>query len=188
MRWSAILLVLPLVAGADNGQRERLAAERARLQQGFAAEEQACHQRFAVTGCVDGVRERRRAALKPLRERELQLSDADRLQRGQERQAARDSRTQPVREPRRAASAEVPAVPLRPSPMTGGAVRRTEDPAARSAEAAERVRAAARRAQAAQETAAEVARRQEQRRTRGKQSAPLPVPAPPAATASGVGP
>ena len=68
----------------DKGQR---LAERQALVERFADEERACSQRFAVTSCVDEVRSRRRAALAPLRERELRLEEAERNRRAAERRA-----------------------------------------------------------------------------------------------------
>ena len=84
MRGLPMLMLLPLLAGwacaaaADDGERASIAAERQLLVERYAREERECLQRFAVSACLDDVRSRRRAALAPLRARELQLDDAER--------------------------------------------------------------------------------------------------------------
>lgn len=76
-------------ACADEAEaRQRLAAERQALEQRFDAEERVCADRFAVNACVDDVRARRRAALAPLREQLLQVDEAERRRRADERRAA----------------------------------------------------------------------------------------------------
>ena len=74
-----VLVVLPPVWAED--ERTRIAAERQSLTERFTAEESACRTRFAVNACLDDVRARRRAALAPLRERELRLAEAERQRR-----------------------------------------------------------------------------------------------------------
>lgn len=98
MRRALVLwtLMLPLLAWAQDNERERLAAQRQALVERYAAEERACRERFVVSSCVDALRERRRVALAPLRERELALEDAQRQQRALSRQAAQQLRAQPA--------------------------------------------------------------------------------------------
>ena len=98
---------LPLLAAADDDERARIAAERQALLQRFAQEEADCQRRFAVTDCVLDVRDRRRAALAPLRARELQLDEAERQRRAAERKAAIEAR-------QRAQAARPPPPPQAP--------------------------------------------------------------------------
>ena len=74
------LSALPLSLAAADDERARLVQQRRVLNATFAAEEQACGQRFAVTACVDDLKLRRRQALAPLREQELQIDEAERVQ------------------------------------------------------------------------------------------------------------
>ena len=75
------------IADAAGIERERIAAGavRASALRRFEAAEAACSQRFAVTPCVAGVRERRRAALAAWREQELRLDEAERRERARRR-------------------------------------------------------------------------------------------------------
>lgn len=166
----------PLDVAAD--ARLRLMNERQALQDQFAEAERACQQRFAVSACVDDVRVRRRAALAPLRERELQLNDEQRRQRAQEREAARVARrtareTQALMAPAPAASRPqaTPATP-RPTPPR----QAQPDPSSKAAEAAARAKVAQQRREAAQASQAEVARRLAQRKVEGKSLTALPTP------------
>jgi colicin import membrane protein len=62
-----------------------LAARRRAIDAQHAAELRACQSRFAVTACIDDAGQRRREALAPLREVELQLDGAERQQRAAQR-------------------------------------------------------------------------------------------------------
>jgi colicin import membrane protein len=165
---------LPLLAAADGDERARIAAERQALLQRFAQEEADCQRHFAVTDCVLGVRDRRRAALAPLRARELLLDEADRQRRAADRKAAIEARQKaqavrppppqapdlPPRDPAPPATPEAGASSPSPSPpasasasAAAAAARPTATPAApgRSASDAEaRAAAAAERVRAAQ--------------------------------------
>jgi len=92
-RWLllAVLLTGPLLA-APPTERERLAARIGAMEARFDAEEARCSDRFAVNACIDAVRQRRRAALAELRERELRLDDAERRARALQRQREIDAR------------------------------------------------------------------------------------------------
>lgn len=68
--------------------RAQLLKEQGSLQGRFDEELAACRQRFAVTGCVEAVERQRRAALAPVRERLIQLDEAERLQRANARRQA----------------------------------------------------------------------------------------------------
>jgi hypothetical protein len=174
---------------AQQAERARLAAQREAITARFLAEEQACRDRFVVTACVDEVRVRRREALEPVRQRELQLGDADRRARAAERQAA-------LAEKQRAARQRVevpPAAEVRlrnaPSPgasaprPTGRPAPRKEDPAARAGEAADRMKARQERDQASQDAQERVRKRRDDRAASGRAAAPLPPPDRPGSSA-----
>jgi len=199
----ALVLLLPLLAGeatagaAADAERARIAAERQVLVERFAREERECHQRFAVAACLDDVRSRRRAALAPLRARELQLDDAERQQRAAERRAAIEAkqRLQAARPP----VAPAPEVRVRRPPPQASAASAASaasvvsaasaasaasaprhvasEAQARAAKAAERAQAAQRRREAAAAGRARIERRVAEREAAGKVAAPLPVPA-----------
>ena len=194
---------LPLLVAAGDDERARIAAERQALQQRFAREEADCQRRFAVTDCVVAVRERRRAALAPLRARELLLDEADRQRRAADRRAAIEAKQQaqaarppppppapelPPRPPAPATAPETRASSPLPSPSASASAsassatvpeaprRSASDAESRAAEAAERVRAAQRRREAAQANQERIQRRLAEREAAGKVAAPLPLP------------
>ncbi len=182
MRFVAPVLILlctwPLMVHAADKERARIMAERKALAERYVAEEKACTNRFAVTACVDDVRARRREALAPLRERELQLDEAERRQRAQERRQAiaqreAEAASRPpappepkarVRQPQLAASApaRMPKPPDDGSARTAAAARRAQDLVLRQNEA--------------QDTQRRIEQRQAERQVLGKKSRPLPVP------------
>ena len=166
---------------ADRHERAGIEAERRRLESDYGAEERACADRFVVSGCVDDVRTRRRAALAPLRERELQLDAAERRLRAAKRRAAVAAKT--------AAAASRPAAPepaadarrREPpaSPVSGPSAQpRSTSPAAaaRAAEAGERAQSGRVREQQVQESQQRIRRRLDDREARGRKADPLPVP------------
>ena len=63
-------------------ERSKIAAERARLEAGFQAEEAACKSRFAVNACLQEIRPRRNEAMAELRRQDLLINEADRKARG----------------------------------------------------------------------------------------------------------
>jgi Tfp pilus assembly protein FimV len=166
--------------------RGRLQAERQTLTQRFADEERACASRFVVTSCQDQVRARRREALAPLRERELQLDEAERRERAAQRRQAIATKQAAAAAAAGAASA-VPAPqlrvrqPLAPAPAASRPVMPREDD--RAAEAAARAQASQGRRDAAQAAQARVARREAERQAGQHHSQTLPVPT----AASGAG-
>jgi hypothetical protein len=193
MPWFIALLMLPMLTGlawAQGSERERLALERQGLADRFAAEERACLERFVVTACVDELRVRRRAALEPLRERELALDDAERLQRATARQSARTTRPQPALAAAAKPEVEAQAATPRAAPAVTATLREPEAPrtgggqTSRALQAAERARAAAKRAEALDATQAEMARKNAERAAAGKAGSALPVPVPAAARAA----
>src|SRR6476620_10558901 len=88
---SLLLFSLSAVAwGADESkeaaaERARIAAERARAETTFQAEQKACYSRFSVSGCIDDARDRRNALLGDLRRQEIVLNDAQRKARAADR-------------------------------------------------------------------------------------------------------
>ena len=202
MPWISALLMLALLTGtawAQGSARERLAAERQILLDRFSVEERACREGFVVTACTDALRVRRRAALAPLRERELALMDAERQQRAIDHQAARAARplsagagaSQPVGEPETGGLPSPPPAMAIVSPMPMPMPTPTRMPAVRDADlsrtngvqtsyalhAAERARAAAKRAELIDARQAEQARRNVARAAAGKPPVALPTPA-----------
>jgi len=62
-------------------ERSKVAAERARLEAGFQAEEAACKSRFAVNACLQEIRTRRSEAMADLRRQDILINEADRKAR-----------------------------------------------------------------------------------------------------------
>jgi hypothetical protein len=162
--------------------RSQLAARRQEVERRFDAEEAACRQRFAVTGCIEDARAQRRLALAPLREREFALDDADRKARA----AARRHVAAQKRLAAEARAASAPPVQARTrDPATStSATAVGGDPAGRPAtsredeapHAAVRAAAAERRRAEAQAERERIAQRQASRAASGKPAATLPLP------------
>ncbi|MDP1901271.1 MAG: hypothetical protein Q8K96_12570 [Rubrivivax sp.] len=168
-------------AWAAGDERAAIIEERRALTARFDAQEQACRERFAVTPCIQGVRALRRAALAPLREREMKLDAAERMQRSAERQAAvqakqRAAATPPQGTPVPERSLRKPPRPAAAASSVEPAARRGATESARAAEAAAKVQVAKRRQAEIQARQARVARRQTERAAAGKSAAPLPGP------------
>lgn len=68
-------------AGRDT-EKARIAAERARLEAGFKAEEAACYRRFLVNACLEEIRPRRAEAMAELRRQEISINEAERKAKG----------------------------------------------------------------------------------------------------------
>lgn len=159
-------------------ERQRIAAERAAVEADAAQAEAECRTRFAVSGCVADVQARRRAALAPLRERELALDDA-------KRKAAAQQSAQRI-EAKRAEAASAPppqpasaSVRARAPASAAQAGARQRKPSKTADDAAEAAQRAAEQQQRLSEAAAhrqDVERRNAERAARGKKSQPLPVP------------
>lgn len=208
------LLLTPPLAFADGvdmaagdaaalPDRAALARERVRLEAAFDAEEAVCRDRFAVNDCLDAVRQRRREALAPLRERELALAEAERRERAAQRRRAIETRQQALRQPAPAA-ASAPVVRVRPQASGVGARGRApaarpeanahppaaaassarragaeDDARARAAQAAQRAAAAERRREQARATQERVEQRLRERAAAGKAPDTLPPPSAP---------
>jgi colicin import membrane protein len=173
-RWLGLALLL-LAVGAAADERAAILAERQALQARFAAQERECASRFVVNACLEDVRLRRREALEPLRERELQLDQAERLKRAEERRAAIAAKQNPAGAPR-ASAGPTPQLRVRePAPVPAARPGRASDEAERAAEAAARTREAEQRRTEAQAAQQRVQQRQAEREAAGKKSEPLPV-------------
>jgi hypothetical protein len=174
--WLApVLLALTGCAAAD--ERGAILAERQALQARFAAQERECASRFVVNACLDDVRQRRREALEPLRERELRLDQAERLKRAEERRAFIAAK-QAAAAASRPSGGVTPQLRLRdPAPVPEPRPTRVADEAERAAEAAARAREAEQRRAEAQAARQRVQQRQAEREAAGKKGEPLPVPA-----------
>jgi colicin import membrane protein len=68
-------------AGGDT-EKAQIAAERARLDAGFKAEEAACYRRFLVNACLEEIRPRRAEAMAELRRQEISINEAERKAKG----------------------------------------------------------------------------------------------------------
>lgn len=177
-----VLVLAAAPAGATDDERTRIAQQRRAVSASFDAQERACAKRFTVTVCIDEVRARRRAALAPLRERELQIDDAERQQRATERRAAVAARQRAAKQ--RQLGAAVPQIRLREPAQRASAAapavkapRRDSSPDSRAAEAAAHVRASQQRQADIAAEQARVAGQLAERAATGKAAAALPVPA-----------
>ena len=65
--------------------REELASQRAEVMAVYQEEAKACWQKFAVNACLSEARRSRRAALEPLRQKDLQLNVQERQWRTEQR-------------------------------------------------------------------------------------------------------
>ena len=175
-----LLLLGGVCSAADRGA---ITAERQRLEATFAAEEAQCRERFAVTACVDDVRQRRRAALARPRAQELALDDVERQQKALARREAvarkqKEAAERPVvaLEPQRAVRLPAPAAP---APL----IERRTHGASEADEAARRAAVSRERRDKIAASQDRIVTRQVERASRHKKpSEPLPVPA--AASAS----
>jgi hypothetical protein len=176
-----LLLATPGLAHAQGDERAAIAQERRHLEGVFAAEQAACANRFAVNACVEDVAERRRAALAPLRERELALDDAARRARAAQRRETAARQRAAASSPAGAvgAASAAEARPRQPARAVSGATgpRSAPDPALRASEAARRAAAAEQRAAEARKVQERSERREAERARAGKVARPLPVPA-----------
>lgn len=117
----------PMAPEQVAAERARISSERAAIATRFAAEERACHQRFAVNDCLNRNLAWQREAMGALRRQEVLLNDGERQRRAAERldsleeksraQAA-DQAERPVAEPRTPNAASRPGGGKLPQPGT----------------------------------------------------------------------
>ena len=87
-----------LADGQQSGLNERrtsLSQERSRLEANFAAEDAACHHRFAVNNCLEKVDVKRRAAMTRLRQQEILLNDEERKNRAEAQRRKTEEKSSP---------------------------------------------------------------------------------------------
>ena len=183
---------------ATDSERAVLRSQRAEVEQRFLSAERACQSRFFVNACFSDARSEQRQALAPLRERELNLDQAERQQRADQRRAGVANKLDEAAA-RATAASSAPQSPARgdgtrerlPAAAPAGAVSAQAqaaqagqavqaaqaEKAAAAALAAKRLQATQRRAEAAAQAQARVDKRLQQRAARGKTVVPLPVPA-----------
>ena len=121
--WLAGCFALATAATDDTAERQRIAAERAVVEQRFNAALAVCQTRFMVTDCLDRARAERRQALDQLQRQTLLLDDekrraraAQRLQAIQRRDAEASQRsTATATTKSAAASASAPIAGQRPA-------------------------------------------------------------------------
>ncbi len=74
----------PAQPGAVDSERQRISAERGKLEAEFSAEHATCYKKFTVNNCLGGVNEKRREAMAHLRRQEILLNDQERKQKAAE--------------------------------------------------------------------------------------------------------
>ncbi len=74
----------PAQPGAVDSERQRISAERGKLEAEFSAEHASCYKKFAVNNCLGDVNEKRREAMAHLRRQEILLNDQERKQKAAE--------------------------------------------------------------------------------------------------------
>lgn len=182
-----------VTAAGSAAERRELLAQQQRLSARFDRELAACGERFLVTDCTEGIHRQRRLALAPIRERLLQIDEAERQQRAAERREVLADKQQILDERMAAAQAAAAAASSASAPRERQRMLPPAAPLAlpqdrervqaeREQAAAARVREAQRRQAQAAERQARVARRLAERESRKGPVQPLPVP-PAASTA-----
>ena len=90
MNKAIFFLLVNLLAGAVeaqttmDGQRLRIAAERASLQASFDLQSAACYKKFWVNNCLDDLKAERLGVMSDLRRQEVALNDLERKAKGAE--------------------------------------------------------------------------------------------------------
>lgn len=79
-----VVLLPSTQAQSLDAERARIEEKRQQLQDGFAIDDSACHQRFAVNSCLNEINAKRREAMADLRRQEISLNDDERKKRGAE--------------------------------------------------------------------------------------------------------
>jgi hypothetical protein len=192
-------LALPASAGDAKEERARIAAHRAAAKAALVERERACQREFLVTACIDAARDEQRPVLARLRDEELALDEAQRIENARQRreelarkaaahearaEAAEPAASASARAPGTAASARTPSRAASASAPPRGHAKTASQPKGRTA-ADQAHRAAleeqnkakfeanARSAQAHRDA---VEQRNAQRKAPGQRGAPLPVP------------
>jgi hypothetical protein len=103
-------------------ERERIASQRAAVNQRFDAAQRDCQGRFVVASCIDQAKAERRAAMKRLHQEQALLDAADRRQKAAERVRRIEERNRSGDARPSAAQVRVRARTM-PSPTPGAGVR-----------------------------------------------------------------
>ena len=90
-------VVTPVVTtqSTTDAERARINAERLKLETGFSLEDAACHKKFLVNNCLDGVKVRRREALADLRRQDISLGAQERHLKGAEQIRKTEEKSSP---------------------------------------------------------------------------------------------
>lgn len=170
-----LLLGFAAAASAQDAgvERERITAERAKVEAAFGEQEKACYGKFSVNDCVDAARGKRRQALADLRRQEIHLNDAQRKRKADERLRELEQRKaeQPQRPPPSAPEAQAPAPKLSRPPQPSA--RKEPKVSAPPPDTRENLRRYQARMEEAQERRGKVEQRAAERK---KVANPLPVP------------
>lgn len=193
-------------AADDAAQRQRIARERAEIEQRTRLAQAACAERFAVSACMAQARSERRAAVQQLDHQTALLDDAQRKQRAAERQERlRQRREAEARQADKAAPAPAAQARERTGAAPGAAARedsldgaaaaparkgtasaqsRAQANARARADAAQRASASQERAQQADAHRKAIEQRNLERAEKKRPSPPLPLPPPLPASAA----
>lgn len=126
----------PQAAPDDTAERARIATERVAIAERFAAEERACHQRFAVNDCLENNLRWQRGALGELRRQEVLLNDAQRQYNAAERIRRLDEKQQAHDADQAGRPAAAPRTPNAPAGPVGGKLPQSGEPAPRTPDTA----------------------------------------------------
>lgn len=174
-------LALPAAAQQpdDAAERQRITAERARIEAEFEQDHKACYQKFAVNDCISDARAKRREQMADLRRQELVLNDAERRRRAAERLEEIEKKTAEKRAatasaPAPAASAPAPAAAASAPASAPRAARAPREPKQpRQLDTGTNARRYNERLEEAEQHKGEVRKRAAER---SKDVRPLPVP------------
>ena len=138
--------------GTTDAERARINAERLKLETGFSLEDAACHKKFLVNSCLDGVKVRRRETLADLRRQEISLDAQERHLKGAEQIRKTEEKSSPLRQ-QEAADRRAEAL-TEFQARQERAKQKNEDRVATDAEAKSKTEAAVGRAKGSQDKAA----------------------------------
>ena len=184
---AALLCWVPWMAMAST-EHDRISSERKAAEAKFAAQQRECAPRFVVSSCVEAAQKERRFTLNRLRQEEIRIDEAKRLEAaaarrqsiGSKAEAQQARASEPAPAPLRARSRQAPSSDASPASGAPGPLGPRHEPARRES-AAERLAAEKEaeakfeaRSRAAAAHRADVERRNEARKARGKVAPPLP--------------
>lgn len=155
------LAQVALAQGAEDSAaaRERISAERRRVEAAFRLQEKGCYGKFATNDCLKAARAQRRETLADLKRQETSLNDADRKRKGAERQRSLEEKAAAEKKDARPGRPAQAGAPQHPASRPGSVQKEAEHAQAQATNAAN---AQERKRQAqlkAQEKKAEQARR-----------------------------